>query len=206
MICHGKWQSPNSLDHLIWFKCITCGTHFGDTKLVASTTDKPAATNLCISCIFTDVGTLPFSFCRPSRGPTSTIFTKLGRSHITWRQIISREKNWDRLLIEWIKRKCIVMPILWSLYFSNSHGKLATPIALYSCRLEYCDQVNERILNRSEYQLSPNRGIETTFRGRSLSSTDESAWRHCWCHAWESAWKTIGAPPLQELLYLRANS
>ena len=152
MICHGKWQSPNSLDHLIWFKCITCGTHFGDTKLVASTTDKPAATNLCISCIFTDVGTLPFSFCRPSRGPTSTIFTKLGRSHISWRQIISRDKKRKTETDCWSSG--LKESALWCQYSDHCIFLMAIPIVLYSCRLEYCDQVKERILNKSDYQLS----------------------------------------------------
>jgi len=57
---------------------ITWGTHFGDTKLVASTTGNPEETNLWISSTFTDVGTIFFSFCRPSLGPTSTIFTNFG--------------------------------------------------------------------------------------------------------------------------------
>jgi hypothetical protein len=73
---------------------VTCGTHFGETKLVASTTDRPAPTSLCISWIFTDAGTLPFSFCRPSRGPTSTIFTNLGSSHMTWvRDVLSVDRS-----------------------------------------------------------------------------------------------------------------
>ena len=52
------------------------GTHFGDTKLVVSTTGKPASANRSIKLTFVSVGTMAFSFCRPSRGPTSTIFTE----------------------------------------------------------------------------------------------------------------------------------
>ena len=71
-----------NLSHLLTGKNIknfTCGTHFGETKLVASTTDNPEVANLFMSSIFTGVGTVFFSFCSPSRGPTSTIFTHLGR-------------------------------------------------------------------------------------------------------------------------------
>src|SRR5262245_499057 len=54
-----------------------CGTHFGDTKAVASTACSPASASRSISSTLTAVGTSPFSFCSPSRGPTSTIFTGL---------------------------------------------------------------------------------------------------------------------------------
>jgi hypothetical protein len=40
----------------------TCGTHFGDTKLVASTTGNPEVASLLISSIFTGVGTVFFHF------------------------------------------------------------------------------------------------------------------------------------------------
>lgn len=69
-----KWQyQPNNVKQ----QC-TWGTHFGETKLVASTTGNPEDTNLRISSTFTPVGTVFFSFCNPSLGPTSTIFTDLG--------------------------------------------------------------------------------------------------------------------------------
>jgi hypothetical protein len=56
-----------------------CGTHLGETKAVASTAGKPASLRRSISSIFTAVGTDCFSFCSPSRGPTSTILTVRGR-------------------------------------------------------------------------------------------------------------------------------
>src|SRR5262245_2649242 len=55
-----------------------CGTHFGDTKLVASIDGTPASASASISATLTSVGTTPFSFCRPSRGPTSTMRTRAG--------------------------------------------------------------------------------------------------------------------------------
>jgi len=57
---------------------ITWGTHLGETKLVASTTGNPEDTSLWINSTFTSVGTIFFSFCSPSLGPTSTIFTNFG--------------------------------------------------------------------------------------------------------------------------------
>src|SRR5215208_3769515 len=55
-----------------------CGTHFGETKLVTSISVRPASCRRCTRPIFTSAGTGSFSFCRPSRGPTSTILTLLG--------------------------------------------------------------------------------------------------------------------------------
>src|SRR6476661_8056538 len=52
-----------------------CGTHLGDTKLVTSSSVRPASCRRCTRPIFTSAGTWPFSFCRPSRGPTSTSLT-----------------------------------------------------------------------------------------------------------------------------------
>ncbi len=65
--------------------CITavlspiCGTHFGETNEVASMTRSPASASRSISSILVAVGTTCFSFCNPSRGPTSTILTLAGR-------------------------------------------------------------------------------------------------------------------------------
>src|SRR5471030_700840 len=56
-----------------------CGTHFGDTNDAASMLAKPALLKRSTSAIFTSAGTLSFSFCRPSRGPTSTILTCCGK-------------------------------------------------------------------------------------------------------------------------------
>ena len=53
----------------------SCGIHFGLTKLVASMLDRPVAVSRSISAILSAVATISFSFCRPSRGPTSTILT-----------------------------------------------------------------------------------------------------------------------------------
>ena len=47
------------------------GTHFGWTKLVASTTGSPAASSRRMNSALASTGTMPSSFCRPSRGPTS---------------------------------------------------------------------------------------------------------------------------------------
>ena len=56
-----------------------CGTHFGDTKDVASSWRTPAASRRSHRSTFTSVETGCFSFCRPSRGPTSVIRTDDGR-------------------------------------------------------------------------------------------------------------------------------
>src|SRR5258708_7751090 len=56
------------------------GMERGLTKEVASTTGKPASASICMNCIFCPVGTITFSLCRPSRGPTSTTRTARGRA------------------------------------------------------------------------------------------------------------------------------
>lgn len=65
-------------------KTRTCGTHLGETKLVASTTSNPEATSISINLTFTAVGTMCFSFWSPSLGPTSTIFTNSGMFFNSW--------------------------------------------------------------------------------------------------------------------------
>jgi hypothetical protein len=50
-----------------------CGTRRGLTKLATSIRRIPASTARRMNSIFTSVGTDAASFCRPSRGPTSTI-------------------------------------------------------------------------------------------------------------------------------------
>jgi len=58
------------------YKQRTCGTHLGLTKLPASMFITPARASLLIKSTLTFTGIMaPFSFCRPSRGPTSTMFT-----------------------------------------------------------------------------------------------------------------------------------
>src|SRR6476661_4112219 len=64
-----------------------CGTHFGDTNAVASTTGSPAAESRSISSTLTAVEIEPCSFCRPSRGPTSTSLTRDGNGMATFTRI-----------------------------------------------------------------------------------------------------------------------
>src|SRR5215831_19972519 len=54
------------------------GTHLGDTKLAASMAGKPASVSRSMSPTLISVGTTVFSFCNPSRGPTSTMDTCRG--------------------------------------------------------------------------------------------------------------------------------
>src|SRR6185295_1135719 len=54
-----------------------CGIHLGETNAVASIAQRPALPSRSISSSLTAVGTSPGSFCRPSRGPTSTRRTDL---------------------------------------------------------------------------------------------------------------------------------
>lgn len=54
----------------------TCGTHLGETKLVASIVFKPLSFKSWMNFNFVAVETIFASFWRPSRGPTSTILTK----------------------------------------------------------------------------------------------------------------------------------
>src|SRR5690606_15697919 len=61
----------------------SCGTHFGCTKLVASTVVSPASASLSRNSNFTSTGTVVRSFCKPSRGPTSQIVTRSG-SEPSW--------------------------------------------------------------------------------------------------------------------------
>lgn len=53
----------------------TCGTHFGDTKLVVSIVFSPVFESLFIMLILSIAGRRVFSFCKPSLGPTSTNLT-----------------------------------------------------------------------------------------------------------------------------------
>src|SRR5687768_4872529 len=58
-----------------------CGTHFGLTNAVTSTTDSPERASRFTNETLSAVEIATFSFCNPSRGPTSTM--------VTWRGIIS---------------------------------------------------------------------------------------------------------------------
>src|SRR5581483_2487763 len=55
-----------------------CGTHFGLTKAPASITVSPVVDSRSISPTLASSGTTAFSFCSPSRGPTSTMRTRAG--------------------------------------------------------------------------------------------------------------------------------
>jgi len=55
--------------------CLTCGTHLGETKEPASMVVNPVLASLSTSSILVARGTVCFSFCSPSRGPTSTMRT-----------------------------------------------------------------------------------------------------------------------------------
>ena len=70
--CGGSPPSPRALSAI-------CGTHLGETNAVASITGSPASCRRWISSTLTAVGTGAASFCSPSRGPTSTSFTRFGR-------------------------------------------------------------------------------------------------------------------------------
>src|SRR5437899_5390052 len=60
-----------------------CGTHLGDTKDAASMLGKPARDRRSTSSTLTAPDTDSFSFCRPSRGPTSTILTLFGKAFMS---------------------------------------------------------------------------------------------------------------------------
>src|SRR5258708_35969402 len=64
---------------ITWSVLAICGTHLGDTKLPASTAEWPAEDSASISATLASTGTGLASFCRPSRGPTSTSRTFFGR-------------------------------------------------------------------------------------------------------------------------------
>src|ERR1700675_4320729 len=53
-----------------------CGIAFGDTKAPTSTVCSPAPTSASMNAIRSATLTGVFSFCRPSRGPTSTMRTE----------------------------------------------------------------------------------------------------------------------------------
>src|ERR1700682_3006430 len=52
-----------------------CGIAFGDTKAPTSTVCRPAPTSASMNAMRAATLTGVFSFCRPSRGPTSTMRT-----------------------------------------------------------------------------------------------------------------------------------
>src|SRR5262245_52870013 len=56
-----------------------CGTHFGLTNAETSMTECPASLRSLTNAILSAVAIAAASFWRPSRGPTSTIVTRVGR-------------------------------------------------------------------------------------------------------------------------------
>lgn len=52
-------MGPASINHsaLLHAPFVTCGTHFEETKLVASITERPVPESMSINWIFTFVGT-----------------------------------------------------------------------------------------------------------------------------------------------------
>src|SRR5450631_831444 len=59
-----------------WSEFTICGIAFGDTKAPTSTVCSPAPTRAPMKAMRSATLTGVFSFCRPSRGPTSTMRTK----------------------------------------------------------------------------------------------------------------------------------
>jgi hypothetical protein len=70
---------------------ITCGVHFGDTNEPASIVVKPVRASLSTSSIFVANGTVSFSFCSPSLGPTSTMRTWSGRLFAAEANVLLRD-------------------------------------------------------------------------------------------------------------------
>jgi hypothetical protein len=54
----------------------TCGVHLADTKEPASIVVRPVCANRSMRSILVSSGIVFFSFCSPSRGPTSTMWTR----------------------------------------------------------------------------------------------------------------------------------
>ena len=69
-----------------------CGTHFGLTKLVTSISRRPAACSRCTSSTLCASPPAAASFCRPSRGPTSTRVTCQG----SW-SVSGRVDGWAKM-------------------------------------------------------------------------------------------------------------
>ena len=76
-------RSPTQMEDrcgLVQEPALTCGTHFGDTNEPASIVESPVLARRWMSSILVASGMVVFSFCRPSRGPTSTILTRLSKA------------------------------------------------------------------------------------------------------------------------------
>lgn len=53
-----SWVCQQFAYEELWENQLTCGTHFGDTKLVASMTRRPESDSKSIKWIFVSVGTI----------------------------------------------------------------------------------------------------------------------------------------------------
>lgn len=78
--CKGKWWAshPPIWDRFLLEAELTWGTHFGETKLVASITGSPASESMSISLIFTGVGTMFCNRQKPRKGKSATSVPKHG--------------------------------------------------------------------------------------------------------------------------------
>lgn len=128
----------------------TCGTHFGETKLVASTIGNPEETSILISSTFTTVGTMSFSFCNPSLGPTSTIFTnpgillsncKTSCKLLDYTIPVFKIENHQTLRLAYMSRKIwknvvyiIEIVSLWTCV--NTHSQNITDVSYISMKLQ----------------------------------------------------------------------
>src|SRR5882724_2765716 len=68
----GRWLTPRST----WSEFTICGIAFGDTNAPTSTVCSPAPISASTKAMRAATLTGVFSFCRPSRGPTSTMRTE----------------------------------------------------------------------------------------------------------------------------------
>ena len=75
-ICH-LWIYLSVVSFSIYDLNRTCGTHFGDTNDPASMFLTPVEESLRINSSFVSSPNPLASFCKPSRGPTSTTRTSL---------------------------------------------------------------------------------------------------------------------------------
>lgn len=74
---------PSPQDRLLLLEAgLTWGTHFGETKLVASITGSPASESMSTSLIFTAVGTMFCNRRKPSKGKSATLLPEMG---LSWR-------------------------------------------------------------------------------------------------------------------------
>src|SRR5918992_1406824 len=88
------------------------GMSFGGTKEPTSISRSPAAASARIQAFFASVGMRCFAFCRPSRGPTSQMWTSgmdfelhdllrpLGRAGVVHRGTVRVDRHRDRHVLD----------------------------------------------------------------------------------------------------------